>query len=150
MAATDDKDISLKNITRCPECNLIISLSIYYKEITLYVIYYCENNHKGEISLEQYLQMYNNYSLTKEKCLKCNTIQSEVNAIFLFVANVINSYVIHVLLIILIMTGFIILIILTGMMHYVNYILIIMHFIVINAKKTYAFIASKSMIHMIL
>ena len=84
MAATDDKDISLKNITRCPECNLIISLSIYYKEIIPYVIYYCENNHKGEISLEEYLQNYNNHSLSKEKCLKCNTIQSEANGNFSF------------------------------------------------------------------
>ena len=70
--------------------------------------------------------------------------------IFLFVVNVINSYAIHALLITQIMMGYIILLILTGTMHYVNYILIIMHFIAINVKKTYAFIASKSMIHMIL
>ena len=76
--------MSLKNITRCPECNLILSLSIYYKEITPYVIYYSENNHKGEMSLEEYLQKYNNYSLSKEKCLKCNRIQSETNDNFSF------------------------------------------------------------------
>ena len=84
MATIDDNNISLKNITRCPECNLVVSLSIYYKEITPYVIYYCENNHKGELSLEEYCQKYSNYSISKEKCLKCNTIQSEANGNFSF------------------------------------------------------------------
>ena len=74
MTTIDNKDI-----TRYPEWNLIVSLSIYYKEITPYVNYYCENNHKGEISLEQYLEKINNYSLSKEKCSECNKIQSEAN-----------------------------------------------------------------------
>ena len=52
--------------------------------MTPYVNYYCENNHNGEISLEEYLQKYNNYSLSKEKCKECNRIQSEENPNFSF------------------------------------------------------------------
>ena len=84
MVSVNENDISLNNITRCPECNLLLSISIYYKEMTPYVNYYCENNHKGEISLEEYLQKYNNYSLSKEKCSECNRIQSETNSYFSF------------------------------------------------------------------
>ena len=94
MTTIDNKDI-----TRYPEWNLIVSLSIYYKEITPYVNYYCENNHKGEISLEQYLEKINNYSLFLKKNVQ-NAIKSRVKQmgmeIFLIVVNVINSYAIRV------------------------------------------------------
>ena len=94
MTTIDENDISLKNITRCPECNLVLSLSIYYKEITPYVNYYCENNHKGELSLEEYLNKYTNYCLSKEKCSECNGIQNNANANFYFCCKC-NKFLCH-------------------------------------------------------
>ena len=66
------------NITRCPDCNLISSLNLYYEEGKPYINYYCENNHNGKILLEEYMKKYNNYSLLKEKCQDCNKNQNEV------------------------------------------------------------------------
>ena len=51
---------SLNNIPRCLECNLISSLKLYYREGKPIINYYCENNHKGDISLEEYMNKYNN------------------------------------------------------------------------------------------
>ena len=94
MTTANEDDISLNNITRCPECNLLLSFSIYYKEMTPYVNYFCENNHKGEISLEEYLQKYNNYSLSREKCSECNRIQNEANGNFSFCCKC-NKFICH-------------------------------------------------------
>ena len=94
MTTVNDSITSLNNLTRCPECNLILSLSVYYKEIIPYVSYYCKNNHKGEISLEQYLQKYNNYSLSKEKCSECDRIQNETNTNFSFFCKC-NKFICH-------------------------------------------------------
>ena len=69
---------SLDNILRCPECNIISSLKLYYKEGKPFIQYYCENNHKGDISLEEYMQVYNKHSLVKQKCEDCNKSQNEV------------------------------------------------------------------------
>jgi len=65
-------------ITRCPDCNLISSLNLYYKEGKPNIKYYCENNHNGKILLEEYMKKYNNYSLLKEKCQDCNKNQNEI------------------------------------------------------------------------
>ena len=45
----------LDNITRCPECNLISCLKLHYKEGKPIINYFCENNHKGDIPLEEYM-----------------------------------------------------------------------------------------------
>ena len=146
MVSINENDISINNITRCPECNLLLSISIYYKEMMPYVNYYCENNHKGEISLEEYLQKYNNYSLSKEKCSECNRIQSEANGYFSFCCKC-NKFICHSCIInhpnnnghnI------------TNMMHYVNYILIIMPFIALHVKKIYVCIVKMNMNLMII
>ena len=42
------------------------------------VKFYCENNHNGDILLDEYLKKYNNHSLLKEKCQDCNKNQNEV------------------------------------------------------------------------
>ena len=55
----------LDNIPRCPECNLISSLNLNYKEGKPIINYFCENNHKGDISLDEYIQKYNTHSLLK-------------------------------------------------------------------------------------
>ena len=63
---------SLDNIPRCPECNLISSLKLNYKEGIPIINYYCENNHKGDIPLDEYMKKYNSHSLLKQKCGECN------------------------------------------------------------------------------
>ena len=40
--------------------------------------YYYENNHKRDISLDEYIKKYNNYSHIKQKCEDCNKIQNKV------------------------------------------------------------------------
>ena len=74
----------LDNIPRCPECNLISSLKLYYKEGKPIMNYFCENNHKGDISLDEYMQKYNNHSLLKQKCEECNKNQNEVKGDFFY------------------------------------------------------------------
>ena len=79
-----DIDMDLDNIPRCPECNLISSLKLHYKEGKPYIKYYCENKHNGEISLGEYIQKYNSHSLLKEKCQECNKSQNEVKGDYLY------------------------------------------------------------------
>ena len=73
---------NLDNITRCLDCNIICSLKLHYKEGKPIINYFCENNHKGDISLEEYLQKYNNHSLSKKKYEECNKNQNEVKGDF--------------------------------------------------------------------
>ena len=77
-------NMAFDNITRCPDCNLISSLNFYYKEGKPIIKYHCENNHNGDIYLEEYLQKYNNHSLLKQKCEDCNKSQNEVKGDFFF------------------------------------------------------------------
>ena len=42
----------------------------------------CENNHKGDISLDEYMNKYNNHSLLKQKCEECNKKQNEIKGDF--------------------------------------------------------------------
>ena len=46
----------IENIKRCLECNKIPLIEINEKENEYYINYYCENNHKGEISLNDFLK----------------------------------------------------------------------------------------------
>ena len=75
---------NLDNTSRCPECNLISSLNIYYKKDKPMINYSCENNHKGDISLEEYMKKYNNHSLVKQKYGECNKNQNEVKNDFFY------------------------------------------------------------------
>ena len=75
---------NLDNISRCIECNLISSLKLYYKEGKPMINYFCENNHNGDISLEEYIKKYNNHSLLKQKCKECNKNQNEVKGEFFY------------------------------------------------------------------
>ena len=59
------------NIPRCLNCNLICYIKLKYEEGKTLISYYCENNHKGIISLEEYIQKCNKYSLFKEKFKDC-------------------------------------------------------------------------------
>ena len=77
-------NINLDNIPRCPKCNLISLLKLNYKEGKPIINYSCENNHKGDISLEEYLQKYNTYSLTRQDCGDCKKKQNEIKGDFSF------------------------------------------------------------------
>ena len=72
----------LYNIPRCLECNLIPSLKLYYKEGKPLINYFCENNHKGDVLLDEYMQKYNTHSLLKQKCGECNKNQNEIKGDF--------------------------------------------------------------------
>ena len=58
----------IDNIPRCVEYNIISSLKLFYKEGKPIVNYNCENIHKGNIPIEEYMNKYNNNSLSKQKC----------------------------------------------------------------------------------
>ena len=75
-------NMTLDDIPRCPNCNLISSLQLYYKDNKPIINY--ENNHNGNISLEEYLQKYNNHSLLKQKCEECNKNQNEIKGDFVY------------------------------------------------------------------
>ena len=87
-------DFTLDNIPRCLECNLISSLKLSYKENKPIITYSCENNHNGNIPLEEYLQKYNNHSLLKQKCEDCNKSQNEVKGDFFFCCKC-NKFICH-------------------------------------------------------
>ena len=84
----------LHNIPRCPECNLISSLKLYYKEGKPIINYYCENFHRGAISLQDYLNEYNNHSLLKQKCQECYKNQKEVQTDFFYCYKC-NKFICH-------------------------------------------------------
>jgi WD40 repeat protein len=71
-------------IPRCPECNLVPAIKLFYKEELPYINYECENNHNGNLLLEDYIKKYNNYSIYKEKCEECKKNQNEVKGNFVY------------------------------------------------------------------
>ena len=75
---------SLDDIPRCLECNLISSLKLAYKENKPMINYSCENNHNGNISLEEYLQKYKNNSIVKQKCGDCKKDQNKIKGDFFY------------------------------------------------------------------
>ncbi len=70
------------DIPRCPNCNLICSLILNYKDGIPYINFECENKHKGNISLEEYMKKYNKFALSKEKCQECYKTQKDVKGDF--------------------------------------------------------------------
>ena len=78
------KNLTGNDIPRCVECNLISSLKLNYKDNKPMINYECENGHKGNILLEEYMNKYNKYSLFKEKCGECNKNQKEVKDDFFY------------------------------------------------------------------
>ena len=87
-------NINLDTIPRCPNCNLISLLKLNYKEGKPIINYSCENNHKGDIFLEEYLQKYNTYSLTKQDCTECKKKQNEIKGDFFFCSQC-NKFLCH-------------------------------------------------------
>jgi len=72
------------DIPRCIECNLICSLELNYKEGKPYIKFECENKHKGNISLNDYISKYDKFALSKEKCGICGKNQKEMKGDFFY------------------------------------------------------------------
>ena len=72
------------DIPRCIDCNLICSLQLNYKDGIPYINYECENKHKGNILLKDYMLKYNKFALSKEKCGICGKNQKEVKGDFIY------------------------------------------------------------------
>jgi hypothetical protein len=72
------------DISRCPECNLICSLNLKIKNKKSIINYNCENNHKGNITLKDYLNQINKFALSKEKCCQCGKSQKEIKGNFFY------------------------------------------------------------------
>ena len=77
-----EEDLNLKNLSidcvpRCLNCNLIPSIKLYYNERKPMINYECQNKHKGNISLEEYMQKYNKNTISNQKCDECNKNQNE-------------------------------------------------------------------------
>ena len=75
------------NIPRCPNCNLICSLQLIIEKGKTNINYQCENGHEGIISLKQYLNIYNKYSLSKEKCKECGKTKKEIKQDIFYCSN---------------------------------------------------------------
>ena len=72
------------NFPRCPHCNLISSLKLYYNEGEPIIHYQCEREHKGFILLKDYMLKYNKFALSNEKCKECGKTQKNVKGNFVF------------------------------------------------------------------
>ena len=72
------------DIPRCLECNLICLLKLNYRKRVPTIYYECENGHNGFITLKDYLNKYNKFSLTNEKCKECGKNQKQVKIDFLY------------------------------------------------------------------
>ena len=80
----DDLFTNFDNIARCLQCNLISALKLTYKDGKPMINYYCENNHKGDITLEEYIQKYNINSLLKQNCNECKKNKKEIKGDFYY------------------------------------------------------------------
>ena len=76
--------ITPDDIPRCIDCNLICSLQLNYKKGIPIINYECENNHKGNITLNDYMMKYNKFAISKEKCGICGKNQKEIKGDFFY------------------------------------------------------------------
>ena len=83
------KDINNQNVSsfeigdikRCLNCNKIPLIELIERNNDCFIKYNCENGHKGEVSLEEYLKN-DKYGLNKLNCDECN--QNQENNFYLF------------------------------------------------------------------
>ena len=83
--ASIEEEFNSIDIPRCIKCNLICSIKLnYIGNYEPRIIYECENGHSGDISLEEYMNKYTKFSLSKEKCSDCDKPQNETKGVFLY------------------------------------------------------------------
>jgi hypothetical protein len=83
-AAPTINKFSADDIPRCPDCNLICSLQLNYNEGKHIINFECENGHKGNIILQDYILKYNKFALSKEKCAECGKTTKEIKEDFFY------------------------------------------------------------------
>ncbi len=79
----DSSTYKIENIKRCLECNKIPLIEINEKDNIFYINYFCENGHKGEITLDKFLKNQKN-TLNKIPCAGCNKKQENNFLIFYY------------------------------------------------------------------
>ena len=63
------KEFNLNDIPRCLKCSLICSIKLdYIGNLEPRIIYECEKGHSGNVSLEEYMNNYNKFSLCSNCC----------------------------------------------------------------------------------
>ncbi len=75
---------NINDIPRCPKCNLICLLNLFYNQNQIYIKYYCENEHQGNMLLKDYILESKKFSLSKEICVECKKNQKEVKGDFYY------------------------------------------------------------------
>ena len=70
----NDSSFESGDIKRCLICNKIPLFELIERNNEYFIKYKCENNHKGEVSLEEYLKN-DKYGLNKLNCDECNKNQ---------------------------------------------------------------------------
>jgi len=71
---SNSSNFKVENIKRCLECNKIPLIEIIEKQNEYFINYFCENNHKGEISLNDFLNNQK-HQLKKIPCNNCQKNQ---------------------------------------------------------------------------
>ena len=71
------------DIPRCPECKLICSLILKYKEEKPIIDYNCENGHKGSLLLNEYMKK-SKFSIFKQICEECGKKQEQIKKEFIY------------------------------------------------------------------
>ena len=68
------KEFSMENVKRCLTCNKIPLIEIFQKKDKFYIKLNCENGHKDEINLEDFLKNNKN-AINKIDCYECKQKQ---------------------------------------------------------------------------
>ena len=68
------KEFSMENVKRCLTCNKIPLIDIFQKKDKFYIKLNCENGHKDEINLEDFLKNNKN-AINKIDCYECKQKQ---------------------------------------------------------------------------
>ena len=74
---TNSSNFKIENIKRCLECNKIPLIEISENKNGYFINYCCENNHKGEISLNDFFYKQKNI-LNKIPCSDCQKIKEMI------------------------------------------------------------------------
>ena len=72
------KEFDPNDIPRCEQCNLIPLIELNYYQGSPHILYTCQNKHKGNLSLCEYMKKSKNNSIFKEKCKNCSSEYNDI------------------------------------------------------------------------